>query len=237
MRARVWRHRGDAVRCPICGRGHDGWAPDVNGAPVMCWRCGSHPRHRAVWLLWQRRPELLDRSRSLLHFAPEWALEHHLRARPGLRYVTTDLSAAGVDRRLDITALELPDDSFDAVVCSHVLEHVDDDGGAMRELHRVTAPGGWCLVMVPVDLTRETTHEDPTIVDPEARRAAYSRPDHVRMYATDIGDRLADAGFAVARIDPEPALGADACAGAGIEPHEVIWLCWAPVDGRPPHPR
>ena len=81
-----------------------------------------------------------------------------------------------VDLRLDITALDLPDASFDAVICSHVLEHVDDDAAAMRELARITAPGGWCLVMVPLDLERETTYEDPTITSPEARRRASGSP-------------------------------------------------------------
>ena len=224
-RVRVWRHRGDAVACPICGHAFDAWAPDVTGIATMCWRCGSHARHRAMWLLWRARPELLGEARSLLHFAPEWSLEHHLRARPDLRYVTTDLTAPGVDLHLDITALDLPDASFDAVICSHVLEHIPDDAAAMRELRRVTAPGGWCLVMTPIDLNRARTYEDPSIVDPAERTRAYSRPDHVRMYAPDIADRLSAAGFTVTRIDPEPALGAAACTRSSIDAHEVMWLC------------
>ena len=234
MRVRVWRHRGDAVRCPICGHGYERWAPDVNGVESMCWRCGSHARHRAVWLLWRARPPLLGDARSLLHFAPEWPLAHELRGRPGLRYVTTDLTAPGVDVHLDITALDLPDDGFDAVLCSHVLEHIDDDAAAMAELARVTAPGGWCLVMTPLDLARTETYEDASIVDPPARRRAFSRPDHVRMYATDIAQRLTAAGFAVERVDPGPELGADACARAGIEAHEIIWLCRPALDAGGP---
>ena len=37
----------------------------------------------------------------------------------------------------DITAIPHPDDSFDAILCIHVLEHVPDDRAAMRELARV----------------------------------------------------------------------------------------------------
>ena len=184
-----------------------------------------------MWLLWRARPELLGDARSLLHFAPEWPLAHHLRARPGLRYVTTDLAAPGVDVHLDITALALGDAGFEAVICSHVLEHVADDAAAMRELRRVTAPGGWCLVMTPLAPHLERTYEDPAIVDPEARRRAFSRPDHVRLYAPDIRDRLAAAGFAVERIDPEPTFGAAECQRAGIAGEEVIWLCHAGLDG------
>lgn len=225
VRARVLRHRGDAVRCAACGHCFDRWAPDVEGTPDVCWRCGAHARHRAIRLLWRARPQLLGEARALLHFAPEWPLESHLRQIAGLRYVTTDLDAPDVDLHLDITELELPDASFDAVVCSHVLEHIPDDAAAMRELRRITAPGGWCLVMTPLAPYLDATYEDPAVVEPAARRAAFSRPDHVRLYAPDIADRLAAAGFTVERIDPRPAFGAEECAREGIGDHEVIWLC------------
>ena len=124
---------------------------------------------------------------SLLHFAPEWALRRRLNALGHLRYVTADLQQPDVDLHLDITALDLPDDSFEAVICSHVLEHIPDDAAAMRELRRVTAPER----LVPGDGAagprRATqTYEDPSITDPEQRRRAFWRPDHVRVYAPDI---------------------------------------------------
>ena len=177
------RHRGDAVRCPICERSFDRFADDYDRARALCWRCGSHERHRAQWLLLQGRPELLAQAASLLHFAPEWALRRRLDGLGHLRYVTADLRQPGVDLHVDITALDVPDDSFEAVIRSHVLEHIPDDGAAMCELRRVTALGGWCLVMVPLDLAREQTYEDPTITDPEQRRRAFWRPDHVRVLA------------------------------------------------------
>lgn len=42
-------------------------------------------------------------------------------------------------------ALPFPDQSFDVVTCVDVLEHVDDVGGALREIHRVLRPGGVLL--------------------------------------------------------------------------------------------
>jgi SAM-dependent methyltransferase len=167
----VW-HRGTAVRCPLCGGRFDRFKPAWNRPDALCWRCGAHERHRAQWLLLSRHPELLGTIRSLLHFAPEWTMRERLaplaRER-GIRYLTADLDPTGVDRQLDITGLDLPDNAFDAVMCSHVLEHVPDDAAAMRELRRVTAPGGWCLVMVPLDLTRARTYEDQAVTTPEAR--------------------------------------------------------------------
>jgi SAM-dependent methyltransferase len=208
LRADVLRHRGDRVQCPICGHGFDRFRDDWNRAQALCWRCGSHERHRAQWLLLERRPSLLNDAQTLLHFAPEWALRRPLARRHDLRYVTADLTDPDVDHHLDLTELDLPDASFDAVICSHVLEHVSDDRAAMRELRRITRQ--WCLIMVPLDLGRAETYEDATIVAPDERRRAFWQDDHVRLYASDIGERLTDAGFVVERIEPEIEFGAAA---------------------------
>jgi hypothetical protein len=213
----VWRHRGDAVECPVCRSRFDAFAPAWNRGQAICWRCGAHERHRALWLfLTTVRPELLDGARALLHFAPEHCLGSRLARRPGLRYVTADLDPEKGELQLDLTDLALDDESFDAILCSHVLEHIPDDRRAMAELHRVLDPAGWCVVMVPLDLDRPSTYEDFTITDPEERKVAFWQEDHVRVYAPDIQQRLEDAGFTVdvweppaERRRPHGLLGAD----------------------------
>jgi SAM-dependent methyltransferase len=224
------RHRGEAVHCPVCGHSFDAFkeAPDV--ALGLCWRCGSHGRHRAQWLFFQSRPELLADVSSLLHLAPEWTLRRRLSALTHLRYVTADLEQPDVDLQIDLTAADLPDASFEGVICSHVLEHIPDDRAAMRELCRITAPGGWCLVMVPLDLSRAETYEDPSITTPEARHRAFWRPDHVRVYAPDIEQRLQAAGFAVERIQPYAALGEERCRRCAIGHFDELWLCRPSAD-------
>jgi SAM-dependent methyltransferase len=226
VRAATARHRGTAVHCPLCENGFDRFKDDWNRPDALCWRCGAHERHRAQWLLLDRlRPQLLADAGSLLHFSPEWCLRRRLAARPGLRYVTTDLDRSqDADLRLDVTALDLPDDAFDAVICSHVLEHVADDTAAMRELRRVTAPGGWCLVMVPLDLTREQTYEDPSITDSRERERAFLQHDHVRLYAPDIAGRLRAAGFDVEVVDMVAELGGDA-ARYRLNTSDLVFLC------------
>jgi ubiquinone/menaquinone biosynthesis C-methylase UbiE len=126
---------------------------------------------------------------------------------------------------LDITALALPDSAFDAVICSHVLEHVLDDAAALSELRRITAPEGWCLVMVPLDLGREHTYEDPTMTDPQERKQVFWQHDHVRLYAPDIGERLAMAGFHVERIRPRAEFGDGSMECCRILDADEIWLC------------
>ena len=226
-RVDIVRHRGSAVQCPLCGGRFDRFKAAWNRPNALCWRCGSHERHRAQWLLLRSRPELLGGVHSLLHFAPEWTMRARLAplaAERGLRYVTADLDPAGVDLQLDLTALALPDDAFEAVLCSHVLEHIPDDGAAMRELRRVTAPGGWCIVMVPLDVTRSETYEDPSVVAPADREREFLQHDHVRLYAPDIADRLRAAGFDVEVIRPGD-LGPGAVQRAGLLAAAWIFIC------------
>jgi SAM-dependent methyltransferase len=225
VRAATARHRGSTVRCPLCGNGFDRFKDDWNRPDALCWRCGSHERHRAQWLLFERRPELLRDARSLLHFSPEWCLRERLSRVPGLRYVTTDLDPAqDVDLRLDVTALDLPAAALAAVICSHVREHGRDDARAMRELRRITSPGGWCLVMVPIDLTRGHTYEDASINDPAGRERAFLQHDHVRLYAPDIAERLGRAGFDVETIDMVAELG-DEAQRYRLNASDLVFLC------------
>lgn len=52
----------------------------------------------------------------------------------------------------DISALPYPDASFDLACACDVVEHVDDDAGALAELARVIAPGGLLLLSVPLHM-------------------------------------------------------------------------------------
>jgi SAM-dependent methyltransferase len=224
-RADLVAHRGVRVECPLCGGRFDAFKAAPNRPGALCWRCGSHERHRALWLLLLERPELLGGARSLLHFAPEHCLEVRLREPARRRYVTADLDPGKGTLQLDLERLELPDGAFDAILCSHVLEHVDDDRAAMAELARVLAPGGWLAVLVPLDLTRTATHEDPAVTDPAGRAREFWQDDHVRLYAPDVADRLAAAGLEVEVVRMADALGPAQARLYGLLGSDWIFLC------------
>ena len=166
----------------------------------------------------------------MLHFAPEPGVEEHLRRRVD-RYASADLDPGSGDLTIDITAIELPDASFDAIICSHVLEHVPDDERAMRELQRVLTPGGWAIVMVPIDHGRETTLEDPSTTDPDDRRELFWQEDHVRLYALDIVDRLTRAGFHVEHVRPTESLSAREVEHYRLGAGSDVFLCRARARG------
>jgi SAM-dependent methyltransferase len=223
-----WRHRGDAVECPCCGRRWAAFAADWNRPNAICPGCGSHERHRALWLYLDHCLHVGEADISLLHFAPEHALRGRLAALGRVRLTTADLEQEDVDVRADITALPFDDRAFDAILCSHVLEHVHDDRAAMRELRRVLRPGGWALVMVPLDLTRRETFEDDSITSPEERERAFLQDDHVRLYAPDLADRLSEAGFDVRAEPIAGVLPPGSVERHGLVKDDVVFRCTRP---------
>lgn len=68
--------------------------------------------------------------------------------RPGWTNLDAKAALEGVVAG-DVTALPFADGSFDRVVASQVLEHLEDPVAALREWARVLAPGGVLLVAVP----------------------------------------------------------------------------------------
>ena len=164
----------------------------------ICPRCGAQARHRALWLYLHERTHLFSgKGLRVLHFAPERALGQALAGAPGIEYVSADLEDPAAMEHFDITDIPHPDGSFDVILCIHVLEHVEDDRRAMRELRRILAPGGFAVVLVPLDLDRAETYEDPSITDPAERERAFWQSDHLRLYGRDFADRLREAGFDV----------------------------------------
>lgn len=221
VRARLLR--GDARVCPCCGgrfsRMSRQW---ISGWGGICPRCRSHPRHRAIALL-LARGDLP--GRRLLHFAPEALLDPIFARRPELERVTADLYVPA-DLRLDITDMDLPDSSFDLIFCSHVLEHVPDDRAAMRELRRVLADGGRALVMVPYR-PGVTTYEDPSKTSPLDRMVAFGQQDHVRIYGSDLSDRLREAGFDVEDRTVAELFDEATVEQSELDPGEHLFLCRA----------
>ena len=190
-------YAGNAVWCPVCDRGFSRWvAGRDNGT---CPYCRAECRHRMLALYLDAHLAARDGlPTDVLFFAPDWGMSAWLSRQPGLRLRTTDLSAPGVDFHCDITDMRaVPDASFDLVLCCHVLEHVPDDAGAMRELQRVTRPGGTCVVQVPYARGRAHTDADPTLTDPAERTRRFGQFDHLRLYGRDLAPRLSGAGFHV----------------------------------------
>lgn len=133
------------------------------------------------------------------HVAPEPSLGTVFSRSKYIHYTSIDLNPRRAMIQMDIMDLQFPQNDFHVIYCSHVLEHVRDDGKAMAELFRVLKPKGWSILQVPV--MAEKTFEDPSITTEKERLRAFGQRDHVRRYGKDYKDRLEEAGFLVSLYD------------------------------------
>lgn len=220
-------YRGHGRHCPVCGRASRRFRPaGLTPRPdAQCVHCGSLERHRLLWLYLTQHTDLFDgQPKQLLHVAPEACLEPRLHQQLGQGYLTADLFDPHVMVKMDITNIQYPDHTFDAIYCSHVLEHVPDDHRAMREFYRILKPNGWAILLVPIVL--EKTYEDPTITTPSGRLQAFGQTDHVRSYGRDYPDRLREAGFNVHISTPADLATAADIQRMGLSPASgEIYVC------------
>jgi len=161
----------------------------------------SLERHRLFWLYLKNETTFFSDPLRVLHFAPEQAFVQKFKKQKNLTYTTTDLNSPIADVKADICDLPFKDNSFDFIICNHVLEHIPDDIKAMQELYRVLAPSGTAIVQVPYDAKREITFEDNTITDQRERTRIFGQYDHLRVYGMDYFKKLSSIGFDVNALD------------------------------------
>jgi SAM-dependent methyltransferase len=148
------RFGGTRFLCPVCDRRgtfSTAFTPTGVRRHARCPRCGALERHRlqAHVIDTVIAPRFAGRQPRVLHVAPESGLAPRLQALAGM-YLTADAAMSGVDRHIDLRSMPFEDASFDIVYASHVLEHVDDDAAAVREIRRVLGPGGVAVLPVPI---------------------------------------------------------------------------------------
>ena len=184
----------------------------------------SLERHRLLWLYLKNETNFFTDTLKVLHFAPEQAFYKRFKKLENITYTTTDLNSPIADVKADICQLPFGDDSYDVILCNHVLEHIPDDTKAMEELYRVLKPGGWGVFQIPQDLNREKTFEDNAITDRKERARIFGQYDHVRIYGRDYFNKLRSIGFKVDEINYTEALGTNAIAKFRLASGEIIPL-------------
>lgn len=228
-RIQVLRYAGDDQECPCCGRTFStfwpsGSTPLTQRPNTMCPNCNSLERHRLFWLFLHANPSMVTDGARVLHVAPEAPVADLVRGLADVDYLSADLDPTKAMVGMDLTSIDRPDDSFDIILCSHVLEHIPDDRAAMSEMKRVLAPGGWAYLQVPMNPRRSTTHEDWSITDPAERERVFGQADHVRSYGRDFEKRLSDAGWTVDRIEFAETLSDDEVRRYAVDPDEAIYI-------------
>jgi SAM-dependent methyltransferase len=220
--------KGNKVTDPIDGKSFSKFLPygyEQQRENVLSPSTLSLERHRLLWLYLKNETSFFRNNLKVLHFAPEQAFYKRFRNLSNLDYTTTDLNSPLADVKADICDLPFQDNTYDFILCNHVLEHIPNDRKAMQELYRILKPGGTAILQIPQDLNRETTFEDDSITDPRERAKIFGQYDHVRVYGRDFFDILRSIGFTVQEVDYTSKLSSEEIEKYRLAKGEIIPVC------------
>jgi len=223
--------KGDRYTDPIDGKSFKHFLPYGYGTQrpnVLSPSTLSLERHRLLWLYLKNETGFFTKPLKVLHMAPEQCFLSLFKKMKHLDYTTADLYSPIVDVKADILNLPFEENQFDIILCNHVLEHIEDDARAMKELFRVMKSGGMGIFQVPQDITRETSYEDDTVQTPEDRAKHFGQYDHVRIYGRDYFDRLRAAGFKVEEVDYSKTLPGELVEKYCLTKGEILPVCFKP---------
>jgi SAM-dependent methyltransferase len=159
----------------------------------------SLERHRLLWLYLNNETNFFSKTLKVLHIAPEQCFYNLFKNLKNINYTTFDLNSPLADIKGDICNLPFKENSFDFILCNHVLEHINDDKKAMKELYRVLNKNGTAILQVPINQKSNKTFEDSSIVDKKQRIEKFGQYDHIRLYGLDYFKKLESFGF---KVDP-----------------------------------
>jgi len=161
----------DNYFCPIC------WIPD---------------KGRLI-IAFLQTLELSSRNLSVLHLSPEIGIQKKLNK----LFINCNyrISDYGDESTLNIDIQKAIAFKFDIIICSHILEHVDNDELALRNLYNSLNPNGMVLFLVPLHKEIDYTIQDVNIKSPLEKKETYGLEDHVRQYGTIDFQELLKANF------------------------------------------
>lgn len=210
---RIIYFRGKKFSCPICnfkasnfleyGRDNETIKkykiiPMGHRKNVLCPKCFSKDRERLVYLFIKSllKKKLINYDSKIIHFAPERSLEKNLFRKKFNNYITADISGNKVDFILDLQNLSFTQSNFDLVICNHVLEHIEDDKKALKNIFNLLSPGGLAILQVPFSnmITEDFSMENTS--NKNERLKYYGQEDHVRIYSRNgYINKLKNIGF------------------------------------------
>lgn len=187
-----WSNRNFFVEgkyfCPICERRAKAFVNRSNNLFLRrnsaCPNCMCRARHRGLFFLYKdylERLKDLNSETKILHFAPEPVFYNLFKKSESVKYFTADYFLKDVDyTNVDIQNVPFNDNEFDLILCNHVIEHVEKDDLALKELYRILKPGGKVLITIPGDYSKfETTYFN-----------TLENNGHYRHYGLDFIDKM-----------------------------------------------
>lgn len=241
------KYKGSDYYCPYCGNTFKKFLPGGVDLPVLkekkiigggyrenmlCPRCFSVDRDRLIYLYLKEKTNLFSAPLRVLHIAPEGCIRALLMSLPNIEYRSGVKYYEGYYYNrsinlMDVTALPFDPESFDVVICNHVLEHIEDDTKALNEIRRILKPGAWAILQVPISETLQETFTDPSVKSPEDRERVYGQFDHVRIYGQDYTKILGRQGFTTYTYSPiKDSQSVDKIKKYALNPKEILYIAY-----------
>ena len=201
-RIRALFYFGNNVQCPVCDHRFNKFLPkgNIERNNAECPLCGSLERNRLLWLYLNKETTLLYQKIKVLHFAPENCLYKKF-TKLQWDYIDADIHPDYARHTIDITEIKYPEESFDLIICSHVLGHVKNEEQALKEMFRVLKSRGILLLITLIDLKNPNTFEDPKISTDSERLEYYGESDLQRLHGMDLHKKIESFGFDVNVMD------------------------------------
>lgn len=166
--------------CNICGNDAFGNGPSsrlsATGLPPRCTRCQSLERHRLIREVMLKLKDPDFSGFHALQFSEDRTIE------PAW-FAHFERSIYQGENSLDLQKIDKESQTYDLVICNHVLEHVPYDNSALNELVRIIKIDGYVFLTVPSPSTKKTTSD-----------WGYPKPEqhgHYRIYGADITEKFA----------------------------------------------
>lgn len=188
---------GSSYTCNLCHFSMRKFITLKNG-DKLCPKCGSLPRSRRLWDTIQDQVK----GKSVLHFSPCASIKKRIEESFVEKYYSTDFANEfEADYHYDLENIPEQDQSFDIIICYHILEHIENDLKAMSELYRVLKSKGQCFIQTPFSNDDEL-YENANITTKSNRLKHFGQEDHVRIYSVEaLQKRLAQVGFIVSILN------------------------------------
>lgn len=185
-------YKGTNHHCVLCDFKANKWINNDKN-DKLCPKCGSLSRDRRLWSI--LKESYLKENSNVLDFSPSRSLFRKWKKEKKIHHIATDLSGNFMaDKQFDITQIAVNANTFDIIICYHVLEHVVEDQKAIKELYRVLKPNGTVLIQTP--FKEGAIYEDYTITSEKERLKHFGQEDHVRVYSVlGLIERIKKAGF------------------------------------------
>ncbi len=186
------KYIGNKYQCNICDFNMSNFVLQKDGEKI-CPKCGSLSRTRRLWKLVKG----ITQKKEILHFSASKSISQKIKKSSCNCYITSDFEGEfDAVKNYNIENIEEVDNTFNLIICYHVLEHIENDEKAMSELYRILKPNGECFIQTP--FKEGDIFEDENIVSPEDRLKYFGQEDHLRIYSVEgLKTRLEKAKFKI----------------------------------------